>query len=288
MFPDSGTALYAHTTAIKVFFETFGPHYFKSGTSHALFQGFRPPIILQAFRDRQPTFLSSESWNKIPFTSACPSAMQALLTDVSTIPFLLKCNDALFENGSSAIQVAEMFQSFIDALERLTEWENHFRLESGFQYYWQCGTDAGELNTCQSLHVPITFLNFTMANCLIHIWAIRVICLAETERIVLFSSHPIQPKPHTSQFRSAAYVQGQINHFSRLILRSMEYFFSDDMKLFGPASTLFPLSVAYQQFTAACYQCDEELKFINSIVNQLIDRGLQSASSLVYGMPGPD
>lgn len=103
-----------------------------------------------------------------------------------------------------------------------------------------------------------------MANCLTNVWAFRIICLVELERNALFSPHPIQPEPQTSNFSNLAHVQTQIDHLSRLILRSVDYFFGDNMKLFGPASILFPLSVAHQRLKVTRATCDGEIEFIKA------------------------
>lgn len=78
-------------------------------------------------------------------------------------------------------------------------------------------------------------------------------------------------------------IRAEGDQLAFLICASIRYLLQDEMKLFGPASALFPVQIAYAWFERhrACSQSG--IDFIKRVVAQLVQRGLQSAPSLVFG-----
>ena len=67
------------------------------------------------------------------------------------------------------------------------------------------------------------------------------------------------------------------------ICLSMDYLMQDAMKLFGPASTFYPLQIAYQTFKMNESGQKENMARVEGVVGRLIKKGLQSAPSIVFG-----
>lgn len=61
----------------------------------------------------------------------------------------------------------------------------------------------------------------------------------------------------------------------------MEYLLRDEMGLFGPASTYFPLQVAYETFLEDESKGKEGIAFVKGVVLRLVQKGLRSAPVLV-------
>ncbi|KAJ5895653.1 hypothetical protein N7495_007344 [Penicillium taxi] len=265
MFPSSSLAMTVHITAVGEVLRSYGPKRFQTGTLHELFNGFRPLLVLEAVRRRRPTFLALESWIEIPSSQNSPTPMQALLTEVVSIPSLLYKSDVLFQdplivNIGDANEIAH---AIIESLHRLCLYEKRLWLESDTPCYWTDGPET-----------PLRFPTITMANCLSHIWAFRIICLAELEKFSRSFPYSIEKSTETSD------IQTQIAQLSKLISLSMEYLLGDDMKLYGPASTLFPLSVAYQALGSA-QDRGLVMEHIDRTIFRLVEKGLRSAPFFV-------
>lgn len=96
-----------------------------------------------------------------------------------------------------------------------------------------------------------------------------MICLQE-----LLQEHPPSPP---SPFSPDATVM----ILARQISLSMDYLLKEDMDLFGPASSSFPLHVAWHTLKDGGRVCDRA--YIEGLVDRLVQRGLLSAPALVFG-----
>ncbi|GIC88682.1 uncharacterized protein Aud_005079 [Aspergillus udagawae] len=64
----------------------------------------------------------------------------------------------------------------------------------------------------------------------------------------------------------------------------MSYLFQDEMKLFGPASALFPAQmIAYAWFERHRTYNQSGIDFMKGVVAQFVQKGLLSTPRLVYG-----
>jgi hypothetical protein len=78
-------------------------------------------------------------------------------------------------------------------------------------------------------------------------------------------------------------IQAEADRLAYLICSSMGYLLQDEMKLFGPVSTLFPVQIAYLRFKKDETQYQSGIHFIKGVVAQLVQKGLLSAPLLVLG-----
>ncbi|KAJ5978864.1 hypothetical protein N7501_002206 [Penicillium viridicatum] len=123
-----------------------------------------------------------------------------------------------------------------------------------------------------------------MANVFTHIWAFRICCLSELKRFITHVSSHDQEQPILTRTPHMNYddIQAQIIAFAKNISLSMAYLLQEEMKLFGPTSTLFPLRIAYQVYKSLGSGQQADIAYLEGIVDQLDQRGLKSARALVF------
>ncbi len=200
--------------------------------------------------------------------------MQDLLTEAVTIPSLLHQNDILFRDQvePDPFKLAEMFRSFIDVLERLAMRQEVLSLASDLPPQWPNGRDPGNDFSM--------FPNITIANGLTHLWAFRIVCLSELEKLARYFPQSVQQSAQIPDTMDSEQIQAQIYCFSKSILVGMDYLLMDEMKLYGPASTFFPLWVVYRSVKGRKSRNEIE-QSVERIVARLVEKGLKSAPSHV-------
>ncbi|KAF4154758.1 hypothetical protein CNMCM6936_009263 [Aspergillus lentulus] len=257
----------------------------EAGLLHKLFVGFRPLLVIDAFRFREPTFLAEKQWTSIPFAFSNSSLMQDFLSGVAIIPNYLHAVDQLMVNpdDGSAENVTEVCFAFVEWVNRLEQWEQMLEREEG----GPCEKSSEGEQAAQVIDPGITghtlwFPSVTIANVLTHLWAIHIVCLKEIDKLRTTFSSIVEPCI-PAKFCSVEYQQNQVLTLSKRICHSMEYLLQDELKLFGPASTVFPLKVAYDSFRECGTSQEGYIKFIDSIVSRLDAKGLREIPAAIYG-----
>ncbi|KAJ5962652.1 hypothetical protein N7501_007593 [Penicillium viridicatum] len=285
MLPDSVSALKMHLRAIGTLFQNYDPGTFESGLLHQLFLGFRPLIIAEALRDRQPTFLATSTWINIPFSINVLTPTQELYSEIAAIPSILQEIDMLScvystENvPASRVLIGSLFE----ASKRLCAWENALGLNIIPSVTSFSDLQPTPINIPQRPPKPIWFPNIPIANGMTHCWSVRVICLLEIDK--LLSKLPnctgiIEGLPEGINPTS---IRTEGDRLTFMICSSMSYSFQNEMNLFGPALALFPTQIAYAWFERHRACNDSGIYFIKGVVAQLVQRGLLSAPRLVLG-----
>ncbi|CAG8909831.1 unnamed protein product [Penicillium egyptiacum] len=284
MIPDSVAAILSHVQAVGMLLQAHGPSMCSSGLLHKLFVGFRP---LLAFRSRQPTFLASKPWIDTPFSHFCPSLMQSLFNEAVILPALLHQSDCVLGSPAQChlSDINKIPGSFINVLIRLDEWE--MELQKGDQpCYWRCGyvSQVESRTTDDTRSLPFWYPNVTMANVFTHLWAFRIVCLSELKRFKTHFPGSDQEQPvWTGQFdKNDDHIQDQLIVLAKNISLSMVYLLQDEMRLFGPASTIFPLQMAYQAYKSLGSRHQVDIAYLEGIIDQLDEKGLKSARALVF------
>ncbi|KAJ6114600.1 hypothetical protein N7486_000378 [Penicillium sp. IBT 16267x] len=234
---------------------------------------------MQAIRQRQPVFLALPAWIDTPFSIFDPSLMQKLLNEAVVLPSLLHQADSLIENPerrSNAAHVDQLLGLFFEFASRLDNWETVLCVDSS-PPYWPHGDAEGT-------PLPLWYPNITMANAFTHLWALQIVCMTEMKRL---STHLPRNSPRESLSPARLYLNLDENDFlmislARQIYLSMDYLLQDEMELFGPASTFFPLKVAYQTFQEEGVGHKVDIAYIEGIVDRLDQKGLLSARSFVF------
>ncbi|KFZ09954.1 hypothetical protein V501_05397 [Pseudogymnoascus sp. VKM F-4519 (FW-2642)] len=200
MFRDSAAGLSTHIKGVSELLQTRGPEQYKTGVLHKLFVGFRPLLITEAFRSRQPTILASEEWIQLPFSIYSPSLMHTLLNKVAIVPTYLHQIDQMSENPSQTdpSTITTLFSSLADILVGLENWEISLPRQTGGPCYWPHVT-ASQPNEGppQAQATALWFPNVTMANVFTHMWTFRIIL-----------PPPPYPGPHLSTFGPDLFKHG--------------------------------------------------------------------------------
>ncbi|KAF9888459.1 hypothetical protein FE257_008566 [Aspergillus nanangensis] len=280
MFPESDDGLSMHVNAVACILQSHGPGRYQAGTLHKLFIGFRPLLMIHAIQARKAIFLAAHSWTSIPFAFFSPSPMQSLLNQVATLPSLLERIDRLPDRESMSFgpEVNDIFESLVDILHRLDKWESALHSDTATPLYW----DRDENRDLCFTKVAIWFPNITMANVFTHIWTFRGVALFEMERLIdIFPRLRIDYSTILTDLHFD-HVRSTVAEYSQKICQSMEYLMQDEMRLFGPASTLLPLQMAYRAFTSDPVKNEEGVHFIDDIVAGLVKKGLRSVPVLIF------
>lgn len=133
----------------------------------------------------------------------------------------------------------------------------------------------------RSFDNQFSFPDVIAANMLTHLWAFKLVCLLEVDKLV--NSCPVQILPHQSlpgnvQFR---HLHQHVITLSQCICDSMEYLLQDSLALYGPTSTIYPLQIAYK--TLKRYPSQQVgISYCEQVVQRLVEKGIRVAPYFVY------
>lgn len=231
--------------------------------------------MVQSVQSRKATFIASKEWIDIPFSTYQPSLMQQLINLSANLPSLLEQSDQFVEALCEpyTTQISNLWESFLNLFSKLENWEKTLHEQSMWSQPLNSNPRSSLLGTC------LWFSDITMANFYTHIWAFQIICTLELNRLsYLVQKLDLQGLRSWDLPKSSTSIQA----VSRKICLSMEYLLQDDMKLFGPASAMLPLEMAYKVFNMDRHKFTCEIKYIEGIVDCLVEKGLRSTPYMVY------
>lgn len=209
-----------------------------------------------------------------------PSPMQSLLSEASMLPLLLQRVDNLFQSPATddALVATDIFSAIVDILRGLNQWESSISNNSSRVLYWLQNYEFHTQVEGSPKGPFIWFPNITMANAFTHIWAFRIICFCELEHLAESQSHLRQEYSRVLKELGIDSPWHAVQTMSQQICQSMEYLLQDEMKLFGPASTVLLLQVAYE--VIRMNRSAQEP--IREIIHRLDRKGLRSFEILVF------
>ncbi|KAH7394696.1 hypothetical protein BKA66DRAFT_455546 [Pyrenochaeta sp. MPI-SDFR-AT-0127] len=273
MLPTSGDGIPAHFGGLGALISLFPPELFSSGDFHAIFVGCRPVLLFQALTARKSTFLGQEKWLITPFRHHPPSEIQTLIGDAANLPSIMEEVDVLqtLPQESAVPRAYKMKIMLEEVLGRLSKWNGRF------------GRDAnGPPDPSQQMEVldcpqhaesHFWFPSLLAANVHTHMWAFQIMCLTELEKLTPYSSdHDYACKAGEAQKG----IDARISVFAARICQCMKYLLQDEMKLFGPASALFPLKIAYDVLDRDRERNKEQIERCWRLFDQIRDRGYLS------------
>ena len=229
--------------------------------------------IATAICDRQPTFLASASWINIPFSHDKPSPTQQLYSEIATLSLILCQIDSLDSDSSIGNEIAagELIQTLLEAWRRLCNWESDLGNKIDF-------LGPRPITASQNSLSSTWFSTISEANGMTHCWSARVICLLEIDKLL-----QRLPKHTIIRKELPLDIPADGNRLVSLICASMEYLLQDEMKLFGPASAIFPAQIAHAWFKRHRARDKGGLDLLRAIVIRLVHKGLLSAPRLILG-----
>ncbi|KAH8801447.1 hypothetical protein F5884DRAFT_514457 [Xylogone sp. PMI_703] len=275
MMPTLKDGWLVHLKGITSVLQLSGPERFRTGVSHQLFTGIRPLLLFEAFKSRKPFFLASAEWQTVPFLLHPPSHLQSLINDIAGIPSLLEMFDMLIESplSNDYPTARDIWLKFSQALITLDQWELQYRLDTPKPLYWPKRSHMVNERyptsvTDQKTH--IWFRNVLIANAFTYLWAFRIVCITHMERIELQFpnlTQDINAEP------SAYHPQTRTLELSFFICQSMEYLLQDEVKLYGPLTSLFPFKVA-QEILKLYLSPSDQTDLCQGIIDKFMSRGL--------------
>lgn len=236
-------------------------------------------------RDRQPTFLATSTWITVPFSINAPTPTQELYSEVAAIPSILQQIDILnrkssSENGSA---LRGLIRSLFETSRQLRVWGNSLCLNTIPLFTSFSGLQPNFINIPQKSSNPIWFPNISIANGITHCWSVQLFCLLEIDKILSTLPGCTGIPVESSEEITTITIRAEGDRLAFLICLSFRYLFQDAMKLFGPASALFPAQIAYAWFERH-RDCNQSgICFIKGVVTQFVQKGLLSAPRLVFG-----
>jgi hypothetical protein len=231
---------------------------------------------MQAIYQRQPVFLALPAWIDTPFSIFDPSLMQQLLNEAVKLPSLLQQADKVIKSPElNHAEVNQILDLFINFALRLDNWETTLFVD-GSPPYWPHGH-------AEDTPLPFWYPNITMANAFTHLWALKIICMKEMKQLATYLPPDSLRESLSARRLHAGLAENDLLMIvlARQIHLSIEFLLQDEMELFGPASTFFPLKVAYQTFKMGGDGYKVDITCIESILDRLDRKGLLSARSFV-------
>ncbi|KAL5316396.1 hypothetical protein ACEPPN_015441 [Leptodophora sp. 'Broadleaf-Isolate-01'] len=239
-----------HTQGISKLVQERGPETFKRGVLHQLFTSFRIFMVLGSIQQRKDSFLDDPSWKTIPFMSEPKSLMQNLLDEVAGLPALLQRLDTISipRRESQDMEISSLLSDFVSQMNHLEDWEKNLKLTSGSNLLWWPVASSSERKT--TFPTSYGFANILIANTMLHCWSFLIIVQISIGSLRIVTDRNDTGLPVEPRHRSGL-SQDKTVELAKDICKSMQYHLQPEMKLYGPAATLFPINIAFQVFREA-------------------------------------
>lgn len=174
-----------------------------------------------------------------------PSDLQRLLGDVAILPSVLEAVDLLphLPCEQAVEKAREVKATLQDVFARLSKWpEWHAREEMNRI----CNPRHNQsLANSPAIDPSRWFTSLLTANLHTYLWTFRIICLTEMEKISSFlSGYGCCNDSDEGRWKEG--VRAEVSKLAVHVCYSVEYLLQDRMKLYGPASALFPLQTAFE------------------------------------------
>ncbi|KAM5515540.1 hypothetical protein FOXYSP1_02491 [Fusarium oxysporum f. sp. phaseoli] len=282
ILPTSSTGWWRHVDGVGEWMRLLGPEPFSLGIRHRLFTGFRPLLIIKAFLSRRASFLSNEDWKRRPFEVQKETSVQRLLTEVACIPTILELIDTLdYGTPSGAALIAkEAISMLLQTYSDLQDWGDHLDGEPSTGLF--CWTVKSSNPWAWDGH-KIWFPSISAANLIMHLWAFKVVCLTEVQRLQtrfpdVPCDWPVKAGCGVTESLREVYLGLCVK-----IVQSMEFLFQDGLALFGPLSIGLPLTAARETFEMDGERSVVLLKLTQDIVQGSILSEIQLGAPYLGG-----
>lgn len=215
--------------------------------------------------------------------------MQRLISHNCVLPSLLENLDSLPAPTSDSFfsMAREVYGGLDSLLSTVEDWETT---------YWADCHGPMSQPILTSLHVsdgisqhqetesifPVSWLfpNITIANTITHYWALTIVVLSSIKSLHRISRNAIFTEYLSASRHSLESLEAKMTYLASNICQSMEYLTDDKMKVYGPASAVYPLSVALIVFRDQGIERHRELNWCERLIALLVARGIVLAKQL--------
>jgi hypothetical protein len=225
---------------------------------------------------RKASFLSTEDWKRLPFESEEATMMQRLLSEASGIPTILELIDTL-EHGPPSVSsfIAEQAIALLTtSYNNLEGWGEPLNADPSTGFFcWRTTSNSpwalGGYN--------IWFPSVSAANLAMHLWAFKVVCLAEIQKLQtrfpgISCDWSVPAGCQLGCLLRDTYIELCVK-----IVQSANFLLQDRLALFGPLSIPFPLRTACQTFEMDGDRSVELWKLSQDILTRSLLLGHRSA-----------
>ena len=197
--------------------------------------------------------------------------MQSLLDRISGLPSLLQRLDTISDDANIRHQndgIVALYNDFDDQLLRLEDWEDNLKTSAQSRLLWWPVALSSDTGT--QFPISYEFTNVLVANTISHYWGFLLVVQMSVETLQAISErHGIVDDCRILKQRVAALADRKWT-LANDICQSVRYHLRPEMKLYGPAATLFPLNVALQVFrrgnkTKETLWCEETISRLGSM-----------------------
>jgi hypothetical protein len=204
--------------------------------------------------------------------------MQKFLGEAAVIPSTLHRIDLACgsSNQRAACVLSDGFSSLLSMISRLEVFEDQVRRDENAISCRNASKDQPYTHP-----TILWFADITTANVLVYIWTFKTVCLTEIAKLVYSGLVPDSNERLLSGRLSLFLIDHEIKMLCESICRSMEYLTQDKMGLYGPASTFYPLHVAYRSLKRDSSQ-GVNIAYCEEIVARLVGKGLRVAPYIVF------
>ncbi|KIW09949.1 hypothetical protein PV08_11725 [Exophiala spinifera] len=244
----------SHIEGIARLIQLRGPELHVSGLSHRLFLDFRSSCLTYSLATRRSTFLAQPDWLTVPWKVHPKSDLDRLRDMMAQLANLIAENERLDatadEKRAGIIGRGQELQSQLDT------WHGDLTRKHPGPLYYERPSSAPFLSRFASVFpTALHFQNFGIARIMVNYWAVL---------LLLYNGIPAA----TDEF---ARRQRQVLDLARMIVQSMEYLISDDMRVLGPQTVFFALRLTMHVFTTAGEP--DELDRCREVLEELDRRG---------------
>lgn len=195
------------------------------------------------------------------------------MSDAAMLPSLLEAVDLLGSlPADRAISEAHQIKAgLLKVHESLSEWKSLYEMDAirPSCHSWQKHGSTHTANAESCLWFP----NILTGNLHTHTWVLDIIYLTEMEKVDLFLAD--RGCAEAGQALEENYYT-QACELANNICHSVEYFLQEEMRLFGPASAIFPLRIAYNVLSRDCQGNQENIKRCQGLIVRIRQKGLST------------
>lgn len=236
----------SHTQGAARLVQLRGAHRHASRQSHHVFLGSRMPTLYAAILQRKTTFLGSDEWLTLPWSTEPKTFHDRLIDLMTRIPALLEETDIALSIRNPAVAVREQLR-MLDACQQLEK----------AIHGWRAGMKigAGETATEHKRELgdkyPFKY-DFTYAN---HLFARTQAVYWSCHLVVSDTMHDLQVSLERLNVSSTAlgFTSEIIHEKSRTyavnIAQAVDYFMLPEMGALGADVISFPMGLAYRFFS---------------------------------------
>ena len=180
--------------------------------------------------------------------------MQKLLDRVSNLPGLLQKLDILTAqvHTSSPDDFQHLFDDMHHQISSLLQFAPEVNKHFGSDHLWwpvaaSSWSSSENRETMEDAAFPIAyhFPNILTANLMCHYWVSLIVAYISSETLTnMAEQHGIQLQGPAEQICEVS--RRKVEDLADDICKSMAYHVQPEMKLYGPAATLFPVKIASQ------------------------------------------